>query len=202
MPVTPIQPGAALKLRPSDIDSAAAALGCEVATLRAVMAVESRGSGFDDSRRPIILFEPHVFYRNLKGDELQHAIMLGIAYPRWGTRPYPKTSAENYERLEQARNINNESAFRSVSMGLGQILGENFRAAGYSSAGAMFVAACASEGNQLMQMVNFIKASRIDSYLRNKNWSGFAAHYNGPGYARNDYDVKLANAYRRAKMAG
>lgn len=200
MAIVPVTAGAALKLRPDDIASAAETLGCEVAVLKAVMAVESRNSGYDAKRRPIILFEPHVLYRNLSGDERQHAIMLGVAYPRWGTRPYPSTSDGNYSRLELARKVNNEAAFRAVSIGLGQILGENFKAAGYTSAAMMFVSACASEANQLMQMVNFIKSSRIDQYLRSKNWVGFAAHYNGASYARNHYDTKLADAYRRARL--
>ena len=200
--ITPIHAGAARKLAPADIATAAKAIRCETAIVRAVLAVESRGSGFDDDRRPVILFEPHVLYRNLTGDELLHAIMLGVAYKKWGARPYPKTSDDNYARLELARKVNNERAFRAVSIGLGQILGENFEAAGFKSAAAMFVSACDSEGNQLAQMVNFIKANRLDGYLRSRNWAGFAARYNGPGYARNNYDDKLADAYRRAKLKG
>ncbi len=43
---------------------AAQALGCEVAAVRAVAEVESRGSGFDAQGRPTILYERHVFARN------------------------------------------------------------------------------------------------------------------------------------------
>ena len=31
--------------------------------------------------------------------------------------------------------------------------------------------------------------------LRKKNWAAFAKAYNGPGYAKNQYDTKLAAAY-------
>ena len=43
---------------------AAQALGCDVAAVRAVAEVESRGSGFDAQGRPTILYERHVFSRN------------------------------------------------------------------------------------------------------------------------------------------
>ena len=198
--IEPIQAGAAKRLTRDDIEAAARALGTDVATIKAVIKVESAGAGFDARNRPTILFEPHVLYRHLTGDQLQKAIMLGLAYPRWGTRPYPRGSDAQYARLELARNINNERAFRSVSIGLGQILGENFASAGHRSAAEMFVSAGHSEGNQLMQMVFFIKNNRLDQYLRNRNWSGFAAGYNGPGYRKNKYDLKLADAYHRAKL--
>lgn len=200
--IVPIHAGAARRMTKEDIARAAESIGVDTATIRAIIAVESSGHGFDERGRPRILFEPHVFYRNLSGDDRQHALMLGIAYPKWGTRPYPSSSDANYARLEDARKINNEMAFRSVSIGLGQILGENFRATGNPSAAAMFVIACQSEGAQLQQMINFIKYNGLDQYLRNKNWAGFASHYNGPGYAKNHYDVKLANEYRRAKLGG
>jgi hypothetical protein len=31
----------------------------------------------------------------------------------------------------------------------------------------------------------------------NKDWAKFARGYNGPGYAQNAYDVKLAQAYEK-----
>jgi hypothetical protein len=31
--------------------------------------------------------------------------------------------------------------------------------------------------------------------LRRNDWAGFARGYNGPGYADNRYDTKLASAY-------
>lgn len=33
--------------------------------------------------------------------------------------------------------------------------------------------------------------------LQRKDWAGFARGYNGPGYAKNRYDIKLANAYKK-----
>ena len=43
------------------------ALGVDLATLWAVMTVETRGCGFLPSRRPVILFERHIFHRITDG---------------------------------------------------------------------------------------------------------------------------------------
>ena len=48
---------------------------------------ETTGSGFDKSGRPAMLFEPHVFYRNLSGKRCDSAVKQRIAYA---------TSAEVY----------------------------------------------------------------------------------------------------------
>lgn len=191
--------GAARRITADDVARAAERLGCEVAALRAVMTVESRNSGYDAKRRPIILFEPHVFYRVLPQGKRLVAARAGLAYPRWGERPYPATSDGNYARLEQAAAIDEECAFRAVSIGLGQILGENFHVAGFETAKAMFEAACDSEGAQLEQMASFIQTSGLAKFLREKNWRAFALGYNGPGEKRNHYDALLARAYARWK---
>lgn len=173
--------GAAERITRFDVERAAASMRVELAVMRAVMAVESRNTGFDSKKRPTILFEPHVFYRNLH-DKAQRdaAVKQGLAYPSW-RRNYPKTSDGNYARLAAAMKINMEAAFRAISMGLGQVLGENFAMAGCSSAVEMFRQACESEGNQLRHMVSFIKDKGLDSYLRTKNWYRFALGYNGSG---------------------
>ena len=173
--------GAARRITAEDVETTANSLGCDVAALRAVMAVESRNSGFDNKHRPIILFEPHVFYRNLREPELGEAVKVGIAYPRWGEKPYPRDDDGNYDRLSRAIAIDEEAAFRSISIGLGQILGENHVAAGYPSATEMFKAATESEGIQLDQMAGFIRKDGLEQHLIRHDWEAFARGYNGPG---------------------
>ena len=153
----------------------------ELAALRAVMAVESRNSGYDARRRPIILFEPHVFYRNLSGRQRDEAVRLGIAYKSWGQMPYPKGADAQYTRLAEAIKINEEAAYRSVSIGMGQVLGENYAMAGCASAREMFEQAAVSETNQLKHMIGFIIAKRLKDDLNRHDWIGFAAGYNGRG---------------------
>ena len=46
----------------TNIKETATILNCDSATVKAVMEVESLGSGFLDDGTPKILFEPHVFW--------------------------------------------------------------------------------------------------------------------------------------------
>lgn len=53
---------------------------------------------------------------------------------------------------------------------------------------------------RLVQLLTaFIQSNRLDTYLRNKDWAGFAKRYNGPAYTENQYDKKLEKAYHKHK---
>jgi len=173
--------GEAKPITAAEVAKLAASAKIGVAEVRTVMAVESRNSGFDAKRRPLILFEPHVFYRNLDGKQRDEAVRVGIAYPHWGQQRYPAGSDAQYLRLAQAIKINEEAAYRSVSIGMGQILGENFKRAGCDSAKEMFEQAMESEANQLGQMLAFITGSALAFHLRKHDWRAFARGYNGTG---------------------
>lgn len=169
-----------------------------MAAVRAIIEVESAGQGFGEDNRPIILYEPHVFYRLLgPGDERDFAVENKIAYPKWGTLPYPKTQSRRYEQVMFAMAIDMEIAFRSTSWGLGQTMGFNHRLCGYQNAVELVEGAKKSEGEQLMAMVRFIKGTRLDIHVQRKDWAKFARGYNGPGFAKNLYDSKLATSYAR-----
>ncbi len=191
--------GAARKVTAEEIDAIADDLKVEHAAFRAVIAVEAAGSGFDKAGRPKALFERHHFYKHLKdAPGLQaNAESEGLAYPKWGTKPYPKGSDAVYAEIERACLIDEEAALLSTSWGLGQIMGSNFKMAGCPSVQAMVEEACESEAGQLRQMAAFIKSAGLQDELMTKNWAKFARGYNGPGYAQNAYDVKLAQAYEK-----
>lgn len=190
--------GPARPITASDVADQAQFYQIELAALRAVMAVESRNSGYDAKRRPIILFEPHVLYRNLTGKQRQEAVRIGIAYKNWGQQPYPKGSDAQYVRLAEAIKINEEAAYRAVSIGMGQVLGENYKAAGCDSARQMFEQAAVSEANQLKHMIGFIIAKGLRDDLNRHDWAGFAAGYNGKGQVPK-YSKWLANEYAKWK---
>lgn len=173
--------GRARPITANEVGAAANAAKLGLAEVRAVMAVESRNSGFDGRRRPAILFEPHVFYRNLSGKAREAAVRAGLAYRSWGQMKYPMGSDAQYLRLAQAIKINEEAAYRSISMGLGQILGENYKYAGCSSAKEMFEEAKDSEAKQLRHMLNFINARGLGILLMKHDWYSFARSYNGTG---------------------
>jgi hypothetical protein len=174
--------GAAKRITAAEVAELADEYGIELAALRAVMAVESRNSGYDSKRRPIILFEPHIYFKELSGNMRAVAVARGLAYQNWkGPGSYPSGSDAQYKRLAAAIAINKEAAYRSVSIGLGQVLGRNYRAAGCSSAVEMFEQAMESERNQLRHMLEFIKSNGIRDELQRRDWAGFALRYNGKG---------------------
>jgi hypothetical protein len=187
--------GAARPITANEVAAQANIYHLELAALRAVMAVESRNSGFDSRRRPIILFEPHVFYRNLHGTERDRAEQTGLAYPHW-KNSYPSGSDAQYRRLAAAIRINEEAAYSSVSMGLGQVLGENHAMCGCASATVMFGKCMESEANQLECMLEFIKTKHLDRALRAHDWKAFAAGYNGIGQV-DRYAAWLSREYKK-----
>lgn len=186
--------GAGKRITDRDIPRIGAMIGVGEDEMHAFMDVEAAGSGFDRYGRSKLLFEPHVFYRNLIGAKRAAAVKAGLAYAKWGAKPYPKDS---YPRLVAAMAIDETAALKSASWGLTQILGENFKAAGYSTVQAMVQAFMADEAAHLEAAVKFIKANKLDDELRDHNWAGFARGYNGPGYKKNRYDSKLAAAFAK-----
>lgn len=186
--------GAAKRLDDRDLPKLAATIGVGEDEIHAVMDVESRGSGFDQQGRLAMLFEPHIFYRELgTGKKRTLAAQQGLAYKDWKKGAYPKDS---YPRLIKAMAIDETAALRSCSWGLAQVMGFNHQLCGYPTVQAMVEAFAADEEHQLAAMVTFIKVRKIDDDLRRHDWKGFATVYNGDGQA-DYYAKKLADAYRR-----
>ncbi len=186
--------GRAERLTDIDLPDIAAIIGVGDAELRAVIEVETSGGGFDAQGRPRMLFEPHVFWRELPASKRKGAERAGLAYQKWGTRPYPKDS---YPRLTLAMLLDPVAAMRSASWGIGQVMGFNHKAAGYDSVQAMVADFVDTEAAQLEGMVRFILSEGLDDELRRHDWSAFARGYNGAGYAQHGYHLKLAAAYAR-----
>ncbi len=186
--------GRAKRLDDIDLPKLGYVLGVGEDEIHAFIDAETRGYGFDAQGRPLILFEPHVFYRNLSGAKRNEAVKQGIAYRSWGAKPYPKDS---YPRLKAAIAIDETAALKSASWGLGQVLGENHKLAGYDDVHAFVEAMLDDEENHLKASVNFILNTKLDDELRRRDWEGFARGYNGPGYKRNGYHTKLAEAFAK-----
>jgi hypothetical protein len=185
----------ATKLADIDLPRVGHTIGVGEDEIHAVIDVEAAGSGFDKLGRPKMLFEPHVFYRHLVGSDRAHAVQLGIAYEKWRPGNYP---ADSYPRLKAAMDINETAALKAASWGLGQVLGENYVAAGYDSPQHMVVAFVENgEGEHLAAMIRFIVETHLDDEIRSHNWAAFARGYNGPKYAQNGYDTKLAAAFAK-----
>lgn len=186
--------GKAKRLDDIDLPRLGARIGVGEDEMHAILDVESAGRGFDSKGRPRMLFEPHIFYKELgSGMKRTKAVKAGLAYPRWRLG-YPKDS---YPRLMEAMKIDKDAALRSASWGLGQIMGFNCVAAGYPTAEAMVEDFLDDEETHLNAMVTFIISAKLDRFLRARDWAGFAAGYNGPGFARNGYDKKLAASFHK-----
>lgn len=179
------------------LDAAGVAAACDTlrvhaAELWAVLTVETRGCGFLPDRRPLILFERHYFSRLTK--KKYDAKAPDISHPKWGGY---QGGASEYDRLDRALKLDRPAALRSASWGLGQVMGDNFKAAGFSDVEAMVTAFVKSENAQLQGMAHFIGAIGADRHLRAHNWPAFAAAYNGPAYAQNSYDERLRAAHQK-----
>lgn len=185
-----------------DFEFVASLLDVEPAALKAVQEVETGGrGGFFAPGKPAILFEGHIFWNQLKkhgiNPESHVAGNENILYPRWERKHYLGGLRE-YERLEQARKINKEAADASASWGMFQLMGFNYAACGEKSVESFVNAMIASEFNQLLLAGRFIKQTKpMHTALMNKDWATFAKYYNGPAYAQNKYDEKLAMAYKK-----
>lgn len=194
-------------LSQADIEAAAAALGVDIACIHAVKTVESRGSGFIDAGRPVILFERHIMRRRLSSNGFSTARIaaLQVQYPALiSPTPggYQGGAAEHY-RLNLARGISDTSALESCSWGLFQIMGFHWKALGYSSITDFVDQMRKSEGLQFNAFVRFIKADpKLHQALQAQDWATFARRYNGPGYRKNRYDEKLAAAFTGYRPAG
>jgi hypothetical protein len=169
----------------------ASALG--LPELWAVLSVETSGCGYLSDRRPKILFERHVFSR-LTGHEFD-ADDPDVSQATAGG--YGSPGANQYDRLNAAMQLDRTAALKSTSWGLGQIMGENFDAAGFARLDDMVAAMVTSEDGQLRAMIGFMKTMKVIDPLQAHEWTGFARRYNGPNYAANNYDGLLQHFYSR-----
>ena len=158
--------------------------GIEYKALNAVFMVESSGSGFDAKTGKIkIQFEPYWFQK-----------YTGLKVPNG-----VENQTAEWTAYEAAYKLNADAALRSTSWGLGQVMGFNFKAAGYRDGVSMVESFKLSEANQLEGMLNFIHATpRMLHALQQKDWSTFARYYNGPKYKEFKYDTRLAVAYTKS----
>jgi hypothetical protein len=160
-----------------------------------MLSVETLGRGYLPDRRPQILFERHIFHAQTNGQWDQTDPDISNAQPG----DYGPSGAAQYPRLGRAVALNQDAALKSASWGLGQVMGENFAVAGFTDVGTMVSAMAASEDAQLAAVVGFITGNGLEKALQNQDWSGYARGYNGPSYAKNSYDTKLAQSYAPLK---
>jgi hypothetical protein len=182
--------GSATPLSPEGLDHVLTLLEVGAAEIWTVLAVETHGCGFLADRRPLILFERHIFHRLTAG--VHDTAFPSISAPQPGG--YLGGSRE-YDRLEQALALDRQAALDSASWGIGQIMGFNAPSAGYDSAEGMVTAMKEQEDAQILAMARFLKSQNLAASLAAHDWSAFARAYNGPNYRLNSYDTRLAGFF-------
>jgi hypothetical protein len=96
--------------------------------------------------------------------------------------------------IAKARQIDEEVANRAASWGLGQTMGFNAERLHYENATAMVGELSKGIAEQIEAMVREIKTSKLDRFLKAKDFTSFARGYNGTGFKQNNYDVRMRNA--------
>lgn len=193
-------PARVLHLTELDFARAARALGVDIPTVRAVAEVEAAGRGFLPDGRPQILFEAHVFGRltNHRHGDARDRLGRALSARAWDRSLYGPAGAWQHDgRMLPAALLDWPAAHRSASWGMFQILGTNHTVVGHPTIQGFVAAMQSGAGAHLDAFVAFVKGNRLDGALQRREWAVFARGYNGPGFAQNSYDTKLAAAYRK-----
>lgn len=185
----------------------------EIAVVKAVNSVESRGKGFLIHGRPVILFEGHVFWKQLESrginpNDFVSTRYKDVLYKSW-TKNFYKGGAGEYTRLEKAAGMSDKSEFHdaaycSASWGAFQIMGYHYKALGYVSIDHFVSQMYDHEREHLRAFGKFISVNKISgkpliNWPREKKWAKFIHGYNGAGYQQSKYDIKLQKTYNNFK---
>lgn len=181
-----------------DFMRVASDLGVSVQMIKAVRKVEAPRGAFDDKGRPSILYERHIFSRATQGrwDDAHPALSATLGY---GPGGYGAFSAQ-YGKLAAACALDPDAAFQACSWGAFQVLGSNAEDCGYDSAWDMALSLVTGEPAHLTLFARFVRANDLEDELRAcrpgkpETCVPFVSRYNGPGYKRFNYHVKLAEA--------
>ena len=183
-----------------EIGTVAAGLKVEAAALAAVADVESGlvvHAVVEGRAEPLIRFEGHYFDRRLTGAAREEARRQGLASPQAGAIRNPAGQAARWRLLTRAAALDRKAAYESTSWGMGQVMGAHWAWLGYASVDALVAEARNGAAGQLRLMARYIDKAGLAEALRRRDWAAFARGYNGPGFAANGYDGKLARAYAR-----
>ncbi|BDD79871.1 hypothetical protein [Burkholderia phage FLC9] len=194
-------------LQSHDYVAAAQQLGILTSTIRTVCTVETSGSGFLPDGRCIILFERHIFLKQLLALGVQQAqintwVAKGNGDIINATPGGYAGGAGEYSRFNRAFALNPKAAMGACSWGLFQIMGFHYDWAGYKDVDSFVTDMRVSEDKQLEAFVNFIKITsggQMQKLLQNKDWLNFARQYNGSNEANSNppYHTRLANAFNQ-----
>lgn len=190
------------ELTDDDYAQVAARLGVETAAIKAVVDVETgrKHLGFYDVGCPVINFDLSVYRTQAR----RHGVDLGEVqrqapevFRAPDSRKYGSRQLAQQARLDAAAAFNDTAAYEGTFWGMFQIGGFNWKLLGKESVHEFVEQMRRSERDQLELFADFCLARGLVKYIRAKDWDGFSLRYNGPSYAENGYQTKMAAAYRR-----
>lgn len=184
----------------------------DVACALAVLCVESSGKGFEqnNSNRMIIRFENHKFWK-FWGRHNPQQFRQHFRYSdekvwrghEWRNEPsgqwqsFHGRQSNEWQVFEFARQLDEDAAILSISMGAPQIMGFHFERIGYQSEVEMFNAFGGSIQGQINGLFDFF-SPRMLQYLKDLAFEDFAGMYNGKGQKK-VYGEKIQKHYEAFK---
>jgi hypothetical protein len=143
----------------------------------------------------------------VEGIVISHLWLLAIIKQETGGIVRPRFEQHLFSRMnESLRNAElAELRHRSMSMGLGQVLGENYRKVKAGSARAMYSSTIAE---QVAHIARFLAANTAITAIVSRNkptekdFRAVARYYNGPGYEKHHYHESLARWFREFEAIG
>lgn len=153
--------------------------------------VESLQQPFSEAGDPIARIEKHVWNRHAFNDRARKEIgAIKVLNPA--------DQAKRWENFNYLFSVDPLAAVKSTSFGAFQIMGFNHAACGFEDPLAFLDGMQAGAGAQTLAFCRFIEASpALHGAMKRRDFPTYARHYNGKGYERNKYDIKIRTAERR-----
>lgn len=202
---------------------AANKLGVEINLLKAFAAQESIGRGFssevdaETGQRvyiPIILFERHWFYRLTVIRDANGKLSNPLTAHKVPDIPAPYNlickptmggygkSSDQHKKLQYAVRLKRDAALQSCSWGMFQILGVNYKRAGYDTIQGFINAMYRSIGDHFDAFVNFCLGDKVlIQAMKDKDFYLIAERYNGKA-RRIKYGGEIEDKYWRLEKLG
>jgi len=184
----------------------------DIACALAVLCVESSGKGFEQNNndRMLIRFENHKFWKFWGKSNIQQ-YRQHFCYSSekvWQEHKWRRDLSGEWQSFhghqisewqvfEFARQLDEDAAILSISMGAPQIMGFHFERIGYQSNIEMFDAFAANIQSQINGLFDFF-SPRMLQYLRDLAFENFAGMYNGKGHKK-VYADKIQKHYMAFK---
>ncbi|MFC4255374.1 DUF3380 domain-containing protein [Altererythrobacter xixiisoli] len=191
---------------PADIAALAARLKCTTRQIGAVAQVEGGGSGWDRSGLLACLYERHYLWRRVKTWALwsgaRQAYLSNPTPGGYTTDVNDNGMNDSWEKLADATALFGvEAALECASFGKFQIMGAHWKALGYSSALDFVWQLSRNEAAHYDAFGRYLEVNRLLPALRAingdpENARPLARGYNGTGYEKGGYHIKIAAAWR------